>query len=384
MSEALDAAAVRARDRADDRRLMVLSISGMGFVFALAASTQSVLVLGISTPWVGGGEAEQAAALVLRAVVNVVTVVFAIVVATALRIQERGSAGRAALVLVVAVSTALARVGMQLGLGFFPASNTAAVLTEVSTGLVVAVLVLAAGLALVDNRRRLRETERARARQALRATEALESLQREELRVRREVAEGIHGSVQNLFVVMAAELADIASRVPEPEARRLGEVARRLDTLREEELRTLSSVLYPVDIERGAIPAIRALVSRLPASIGVELDIADDVRAAESSASGPLPVERRVLLVRVLEEGISNALRHGGATRLRLQLRAAGDPGDGGIRVALDDDGVGLGEGDGAASGLARLREQLDLYGGSLELGPSPLGGARLAATVPA
>ncbi|PPF50424.1 MULTISPECIES: ATP-binding protein [unclassified Rathayibacter] len=86
-----------------------------------------------------------------------------------------------------------------------------------------------------------------------------------------------------------------------------------------------------------------------------------------------------MLLVRFLEEAVTNALKHGGASSLRVR----GDEEAGVVVLTLDDDGRGLVEGS-TRSGLARLERQLAVYGGSLELSDSPvLAGARLRARLP-
>jgi signal transduction histidine kinase len=86
-----------------------------------------------------------------------------------------------------------------------------------------------------------------------------------------------------------------------------------------------------------------------------------------------------MLLVRFLEEAVTNALKHGGASSLRV--RGAEDAGV--VVLTLDDDGRGIAE-DATRSGLARLERQLAVYGGSLELSDSPvLAGARLRARLP-
>ena len=95
----------------------------------------------------------------------------------------------------------------------------------------------------------------------------------------------------------------------------------------------------------------------------------------------PDSVEQRILVIRVLEEGVTNALRHGHAGTLDVSV-AVGD--DGVLAIELDDDGSGLGDtGRSDWSGLAALDERLTALGGELRLGASPLGGSRLSARLP-
>ncbi|MDO9397124.1 MAG: hypothetical protein Q7T71_11310, partial [Herbiconiux sp.] len=263
--------------------------------------------------------------------------------------------------------------------------------------------------------------------QALRASAALEALQGEELRIRREVADGLHGTVQQRFILLGARLdallpaldarereraasapdsdsgSDLDSdstpeSAPAPgrgggDAAELRAIRAELDALREQDLRAMSELLYPARLDQGAVPAIRALLARVPATIAVRFELSAGAADRESGGHRTLTPERRLLLVRVVEEALSNALKHGRATEVALLLdhvggsAVAADGASGGTFVVVfDDDGTGL-VGEVAApsqNGLARLRGQLDLCGGTLELTPGPLGGARLRATVPA
>ncbi|MFB7873689.1 sensor histidine kinase [Nocardia sp. NPDC056064] len=97
----------------------------------------------------------------------------------------------------------------------------------------------------------------------------------------------------------------------------------------------------------------------------------------------------------ILDNAITNAVRHGRATRIEISVHRTGD----GFLLAVDDNGTGLPEnerdvvfgrfrrGSGAARegsglGLALVAQQAELHGGRAELITSPLGGLRLAVTL--
>ncbi len=99
----------------------------------------------------------------------------------------------------------------------------------------------------------------------------------------------------------------------------------------------------------------------------------------------------------VLDNAITNAVRHGGANR--VQVTIAAEP-SGDVIVAVDDDGSGVPEperaavfdrfvrgadasADGSGLGLALVAQQAALHGGTVALSDSPLGGARLALRLP-
>ena len=80
-----------------------------------------------------------------------------------------------------------------------------------------------------------------------------------------------------------------------------------------------------------------------------------------------------------LREGVTNVLRHSGASRCRIELGRA----DGMVRLSIADDGVGhLGEREDGLGGLAGLRRRLQAAGGGLETRPGT-DGFTLIAWVP-
>lgn len=92
----------------------------------------------------------------------------------------------------------------------------------------------------------------------------------------------------------------------------------------------------------------------------------------------PLPEGVDLSAYRILQEAVTNVLRHAHATRLDAVIRYADDA------VALDitDDGPGRST-PVAGNGIVGMRERTALWGGSFEAGPVPGRGFRVLATVP-
>jgi signal transduction histidine kinase len=115
-------------------------------------------------------------------------------------------------------------------------------------------------------------------------------------------------------------------------------------------------------------------------------------RLVESAREAGLPVELRVegtpvqlaagidlTAYRLVQEGLTNALKHARAQRAEVVVRYA----DGQVELTVSDDGRGGGDGDKGGHGLVGMRERISVYGGELEAGPRPEGGYRLSAKLP-
>src|SRR5204862_6845254 len=92
-----------------------------------------------------------------------------------------------------------------------------------------------------------------------------------------------------------------------------------------------------------------------------------------------LPAGLDLTAYRLVQEGLTNALKHARAERAEVVVRYD----DGHVEVSVSDDGRGGGDGDKGGHGLVGMRERVSVYGGELEAGPRPEGGYRLRARPP-
>ena len=100
-------------------------------------------------------------------------------------------------------------------------------------------------------------------------------------------------------------------------------------------------------------------------------------------AAGPDEVTAEVQLAayRVVQEGLTNVLKHAGA-EASSEVLVERVPG--GLRVTVADDGLGRSApSDGPGSGLAGMRERVAATGGHLVAGPRTRGGYAVTATLP-
>jgi signal transduction histidine kinase len=126
-----------------------------------------------------------------------------------------------------------------------------------------------------------------------------------------------------------------------------------------ENLRAIITELRPAALdELGLGPALATLVNRVAAASGLEIDAAIDIDQR-------LGDEQETVAYRVVQEALSNVVKHAQATRVSLAVAAA----DGELRINIADDGRGFDPGSPTGGfGLVGMRERIDLAGGRLAI----------------
>lgn len=95
----------------------------------------------------------------------------------------------------------------------------------------------------------------------------------------------------------------------------------------------------------------------------------------------PFPLPRAIDLsaYRIVQEGLTNSLKHADAKQAVVTVRYGAD----GVQVEIRDDGSGTAESDGLGRGLTGVRERVKIYGGEMNAGAAPGGGFVLRAHLP-
>jgi signal transduction histidine kinase len=92
-----------------------------------------------------------------------------------------------------------------------------------------------------------------------------------------------------------------------------------------------------------------------------------------------LPASVDLTAYRLVQEGLTNAIKHARATHAEVVVRY----GNGQVELTVTDDGTGDGGGESGGHGLVGMRERVSVYGGELEAGPLAEGGYRLHGRLP-
>jgi len=189
---------------------------------------------------------------------------------------------------------------------------------------------------------------------------------------RRRVARELHDEIGQALTSLVIELDGIA-RLGGPLA---APVARARENARAtlEYSRAIAQHLRPDALEDlGLAPALAALGERLAELVGTTI---------EHDVDGELPqldAEKELVIYRVAQEGITNALRHAGCSRVELRVR---DRGDGVVVLDVCDDGHGLAGSD-PGIGMRGMAERALLVDADLEISSAPDAGTHLRLEVP-
>jgi signal transduction histidine kinase len=215
---------------------------------------------------------------------------------------------------------------------------------------------------------RVEEAERERER------EAAEAAASERTRIARE----LHDIVSHSISVVTIQTQAVRRRLGPDHAREAADLAAVEATAREAmaELRRLFGMLRATgdDAALAPQPGLDELGRLAEAARTPDVDL--ELRT--EGAPRPLPPGVDLAAYRILQEGLTNALRHSGATWVEVLVRYTSTA----IELRVDDDGRGGDTGSGG-HGLVGVRERVALYDGRVMAGSRPGGGFRLLATLP-
>jgi MYXO-CTERM domain-containing protein len=148
------------------------------------------------------------------------------------------------------------------------------------------------------------------------------------------------------------------------------------------ELRAILNVLRQADDADPTQPAPGT--AQLDALVAGACRAGLETRLTVTGEPVPLPAAVDLAAYRIVQESLTNAIRHAGPATAEVSLCYGQDE----LRVSVADTGRGPAPGHGGSPasgghGLAGMRERAATVGGTLETGPRPGGGYRVAARLP-
>jgi signal transduction histidine kinase len=206
------------------------------------------------------------------------------------------------------------------------------------------------------------------------AAQTQTAVRQEQTRIARE----LHDIVAHRVVVMVAQ-AGASTRMFDADPQRARHALKSIEILGREaltEMRRLLGVLWTHDEGSKApqpgladLPDLIAQIER--AGLPVELRISGQPRT--------LPAGVELSAYRIVQEALTNTLKHAGPARADVELRYHPDL----LEVRVDDDGQGSSSLLKAGQGVVSMRQRAALVGGEVSLGPRSGTGFQVAAKLP-
>jgi signal transduction histidine kinase len=219
--------------------------------------------------------------------------------------------------------------------------------------------------------------DRAERAERTREEEARRRVDEERMRIARELHDVVSHSI-GVISVQAGVAAHLLERRPDKAGEALATIRQASDEALDE-LHAMLGVLRQPDGRAPLAPApglaqLDALVAMAEgAGLRVEVD---------ASGAAHLPPAVDLACYRIVQESLTNVVRHAGASSVTVTVAADGDT----LVVEVTDDGPGAPgarNGNGTRQGIVGMRERARALGGTLEAGPRPEGGFRVSARLP-
>ncbi len=216
------------------------------------------------------------------------------------------------------------------------------------------------------------------------AVDLSERVQRESLRrvveaqetERKRLAMELHDETGQALTSLLLGLRMAENATDEDERRRVLASLRELTSSTLRDVRRLAVELRPKALDDfGLVPALERLVDGLRERTGLEIHLA-------APLSGRLAPDVETALYRVVQESLTNVVKHAGARRVSVLVTRK----HGGVTAVIEDDGRGFEPAPairGAGLGLVGMRERMALVGGRLTI-ESDKAGTTIVAEAPA
>jgi signal transduction histidine kinase len=207
---------------------------------------------------------------------------------------------------------------------------------------------------------------------------------------RRRLARELHDGIGQTLTALKNHLDHLARKAEEVGSRFTEDLAAAAEMAggAVHDTRELSRLLRPPVLDDlGLVPALSWLVRTLEKRTGlaIELTFGGELAAGAGAEPQRLEPEVETVIFRVVQEALTNTLKHSGARRAEVTVTA--DRSEVSVRIA--DPGAGFdpdatfGGAPATGVGLAGMRDRVELFGGRLTLVSAPGQGTEILLAVP-
>ena len=223
-------------------------------------------------------------------------------------------------------------------------------------------------------------TQRAALFAADREARAREAVAAERTRLARELHDVV-GHALNVVVIQAGAAQLVLEKKPQLAREALASI----ETAGREALQDVERMLGILRAERDEEESLEAQpgLARLPALVEQVSQAGLHTRLTVRGEPVPLPTSLDLSAYRVVQEALTNALKHAGQAEAAVNVGYDGDA----LELEVADTGRGATALSGAppvpGHGISGMQERVGVFGGRLEAGPRPEGGFRVWARLP-
>ncbi len=199
---------------------------------------------------------------------------------------------------------------------------------------------------------------------------------------RRRIAREIHDGLGQILtaIKLNVEIMEDAPSVREEDRKKFDDVKGLLDSVMKE-ARQISYDLMPSVLEDfGLVPALQLLSEKFGEQSRVR------VQFFSKGDIGRISQRKEIALYRIVQEALTNSVRHGEATQITLQVSLS----DHILRLTIEDNGKGMEEAmqrmrraQGGGIGLASMRERVNSFNGTLSIDSAPGKGTLIIVELP-
>ena len=237
-------------------------------------------------------------------------------------------------------------------------------------------MIIAMGIDITDSKRNEENLQRTLA-QLRELTDHQQTIKEEE---RRRIALDIHDDLGQNLMVLRIDVSLLHARTAITHPRLHRHAQRVLDTIDAtiRSVRTIINDLHPSTLELGLGPAAEWLIRQMEGRSAIRYRL----RIASDAPHLGLDQRQTSAIFRVLQESLSNIVRHAQASEVEVALAQDEDA----IVLRISDNGIGMQPGDDgkqAAFGLKSIRERVHALGGELRIDSQAGRGTALAIRLP-
>lgn len=200
--------------------------------------------------------------------------------------------------------------------------------------------------------------------------------------VRRDIAQQLHGSVQNRLIILLHRLTELERKAPPGElAHELADLRQRLEDLLDNQVRPISHRLYPSILRRGLIAALQSLADQFEVSLEIEREFDEELTRREKSTPQLIQEHARLAAYRIAEEALTNVVKHTKASKVTIKLKLLPE---GWLCLILKDNGQGFDLASGSGGrGLMMMQDYAEVVGGGCIIQSAPGEGTEVSALLP-